>query len=75
MKKPTVTTWSEAFHLYIMGRWPLHQQRSAATALKVSPSAVLYWCRGSRPRDKTRARIERWSGGAVAATLPSAAAA
>lgn len=63
--------WSDAFRGYIERRFGKHAQKSAADALGVVPSAVNYWCKGSRPREETRERIQRWSKGAVPADLPA----
>jgi len=68
-------TWSEAFKGYIERRFGDGAQQKAAFALKVSPSKVSYWCRGSMPRERTRKRIDRWSKGEVAASLPPASGA
>jgi DNA-binding transcriptional regulator YdaS (Cro superfamily) len=65
------TTWSDAFRSYIEKRFEECPQKSAADALHVAPSAVNYWCKGSRARESTRIRIARWSKGAVPADLPS----
>lgn len=64
-------TWSDAFKGYIERRFGDGAQQKAAFALKVSPSKVSYWCRGSVPREKTRRRIDRWSKGEVSADLPA----
>jgi transcriptional regulator with XRE-family HTH domain len=58
-------SWSEIFRAYIDQRFGDSAQQKAAEALKVSPSAVSYWCRGSRPRKTTRERIAEWSSGLV----------
>lgn len=58
-------SWSEVFRGYIESRFGDGAQQKAAFALKVAPSKIHYWCRGTVPREKTRARIARWSDGAV----------
>ncbi len=62
--------WSETFAAYIARRFGEGAQQKAAFALKVGPSAISYWCRGSTPREKMRRRIERWSKGEVPAAVP-----
>lgn len=64
-------TWSEAFKAYIQRRFPERTQLEAAFSLKVSPSKVHYWCRGTRPVEETRKKIARWSKGEVPAELPA----
>lgn len=66
--------WSDLFKAYIDKRFGDGAQQKAAFALKVSPSKVSYWCRGSVPREKTRKRIARWSEGAVPAEAANDAA-
>lgn len=58
-------TWSDLFRTYIERRFGDSYQQKTAVALEVSPSAVSYWCRGSKPRESTRRRIAEWSGGEV----------
>jgi ribosome-binding protein aMBF1 (putative translation factor) len=59
-------TWSERFDAYVQKTGL--SQAEVALALKVAPSFVHYWRRGSVPRDeKTRRKIERWSKGQVPA--------
>lgn len=59
--------WSEAFakHVETLG----FEQAAVAKELKVSPSVVHYWLRGSIPREPLRARVEKWSKGKVKASL------
>lgn len=59
--------WSEIFRTYIEQRFGDSAQQKAADSLQVSPSAVSYWVRGSRPRETTRHRIAEWSSGLVPA--------
>ena len=48
------------------------EQQEVARELRVTPSTVYYWRRGSRPRDaKVLARVERWSKGKVPASAKS----
>lgn len=60
-------TWSQTFAQYIEKRFGEGAQLKTAHALKIAPSSVSYWCRGSVPREKMRERIEKWSDGAVPA--------
>ncbi len=62
---PQARAWSSAFRAYLDEAGIT--QTAAALALGVSKSHVHYWCRGTRPRDEMRARVESWSGGAVRA--------
>ena len=64
-------SWSDAFRSYIDRRFGTSAQQKAAIDLGVSPSAVSYWCRGSRPREAKRQEIEAWSGREVPAHLPN----
>lgn len=66
-------SWSESFRAYIDRRFGDSAQQKAAEALQVSPSAVSYWVRGSKPRKHKRVEIELWSGGAVPANEVAAA--
>lgn len=69
-------TWSEAFKAYLAGQGLSQQQALFAlrrARVKVTQSGVSYWCRGTRPRESTRARVARWSKGAVPADLPATA--
>jgi hypothetical protein len=59
--------WSQRFRAYIDKRFGSGAQQKAAFALRVSPSVVSYWCRGSLPRKRMRGRIARWSKGEVPA--------
>lgn len=63
--------WSEAFRAYIHRRFATRPQLEASFSLRVSPSKVHYWCRGTRPVEETRKRIDRWSKGEVSADLPA----
>jgi transcriptional regulator with XRE-family HTH domain len=60
-------TWSDVFRRYLKKNDI--RQLDVAFALRVGPSQVSYWCRGSVPREDTRRTIERWSKGAVPADL------
>lgn len=62
--------WSDTFRGYIDRRFAGDSaQQKAAEALDVSPSAVSYWCRGSKPRQRMRERIAEWSDGEVPAVV------
>lgn len=60
-------SWSERFKAYITKRFGEGCQQKAAFSLKVSPSVVSYWCRGSIPRADMLRRIAKWSEGRVPA--------
>jgi hypothetical protein len=62
---PTRQAWSLSFRAYLEREGI--SQKQAAEDLKVHPSLVHYWCRGTLPKDGRRARIETWSHGAVRA--------
>jgi hypothetical protein len=60
-------SWSELFDAYLVAN--KISGLKAALDLKVSPSFVHYWRKGTTPRnEKKLARIERWSKGNVPAS-------
>lgn len=62
---PTSQAWSFSFRAHLEREGI--SQKQAAGDLKVHPSLVHYWCRGTLPKPAVRERIEEWSAGAVRA--------
>jgi hypothetical protein len=71
-----MATWSEAFTAYLrklgLSQSDAHLAMRRAR-IRVSPSQVSYYCRGARPREALRQKIQRWSRGDVPANLPARA--
>lgn len=68
------TTWSDAFTAYLDSLGLSQQDAMFAlrrARMRVTQSQISYWCRGSRPREQMRERLERWSKGVVRADLPA----
>lgn len=60
-------SWSEKFAAYLASQGLT--QLEVSFQLRVGQAQVHYWVHGATPREKTRERIERWSGCAVPADL------